>query len=191
MFLAVAAAFADTPSAQALPTGNAVATNSGTASVNTTGSAMTVTTSQRVLIDWTTFNIGNGASVQFIQPNASSIAVNRVGLGGGASAIDGTLTANGNVMLLNPNGVMFGANAVVNVAGLIASTGNINDVQFMNGTLPIAITGATGGAISNQGNITITGAGLAAFVAPSLSNSGHIVASSGRITLASAQAATL
>ena len=192
MFLAVAAAFADTASAQALPTGNSVATNNGTASVNTTGSAMTVTTSQRVIIDWTTFNIGNGASVQFIQPGSSSIAVNRVGLGGGASAIDGTLSANGHVMLLNPNGVMFGATAVVNVAGLIASTGNINDTQFMaSATAPVAITGATTGSISNQGNITVTGAGLAAFVAPSLSNSGHIVASSGRITLASAQAATV
>src|SRR6185436_11723460 len=135
---------------------------------------------------------GNGASVQFIQPGSSSIAVNRVGLGGGASAIDGTLSANGHVMLLNPNGVMFGATAVVNVAGLIASTGNINDTQFMaSATAPVAITGATTGSISNQGNITVTGAGLAAFVAPSLSNSGHIVASSGRITLASAQAATV
>ena len=192
MFLAVAAAFADTASAQALPTDPSVAAGNGTATTATTGSAMTVTTSQRVLIDWRSFNIGSGASVQFIQPNASSIAVNRVGLGGGASAIDGTLTANGNVMLLNPNGVMFGANAVVNVAGLIASTGNISDAQFMaSATAPFAITGATGGSISNQGNITITGAGLAAFVAPSLSNSGHIVASSGRITLASAQAATL
>jgi len=192
MFLAVAAAFADTASAQALPTGSSVATNNGTAAVNTTGSAMTVTTSQRVIIDWTTFNIGNGASVQFIQPGSSSIAVNRVGLGGGASAIDGTLSANGHVMLLNPNGVMFGASAIVNVAGLIASTGNINDTQFMaSATAPVAITGAAGGSISNQGNITITGAGLAAFVAPSLSNSGHIVASSGRILLASAQAATV
>jgi filamentous hemagglutinin family protein len=192
MFLAVAAAFADTASAQALPTGQTVAAGNGSAVVNTTGSSMTVTTSQRAIIDWTTFNIGNGASVQFIQPGSTSIAVNRVGLGGGASAIDGTLSANGHVMLLNPNGVMFGATAVVNVAGLIASTGNINDAQFMaSATSPVAITGATGGSISNHGNITITGAGLAAFVAPSLSNSGQIVASSGRITLASAQAATV
>jgi len=192
MFLAVAAAFADTASAQALPIGQSVAAGNGSAAVNTTGSAMTVTTSQRAIIDWTSFNIGNGASVQFIQPGSTSIAVNRVGLGGGASAIDGTLSANGHVMLLNPNGVMFGATAVVNVAGLIASTGNINDAQFMaSATAPVAITGATGGSISNQGNITITGAGLAAFVAPSLSNSGQIVASSGRITLASAQAATV
>src|SRR6187200_1528559 len=123
MFLAVAAAFADTASAQALPTGPSVASGNGTATTTTTGSAMTVTTSQRAIIDWTTFNIGNGASVQFVQPGATSIAVNRVGLGGGASAIDGTLNANGHVMLLNPNGVMFGATAAVNVAGLIASTG--------------------------------------------------------------------
>ena len=189
MALAVASVFADLASAQVLPTGGSV--TAGTATIGTSGSAMTVTTGQRAIIDWTTFNIGNGASVQFVQPGATSVAVNRVGLSGGASAINGALNANGNVMILNPNGVMFGATAVVNVAGLIASTGNINDANFMNEALPIAITGATGASVSNAGQITVNGAGLAAFVAPSVSNSGHILAQSGRITLASAQAATV
>jgi filamentous hemagglutinin family protein len=144
-------AFADTASAQAVPTNGTV--TAGAATITTGTNSVSVNqTSQRAIIDWTTFNIGNGASVQFVQPGATSIAVNRVGLGGGASAIDGTLGANGHVMLLNPNGVMFGATAVVNVAGLIASTGNINDAQFMaSATAPVAITGATGGSISNQG----------------------------------------
>jgi filamentous hemagglutinin family protein len=187
---AVAAVFAETAAAQALPAGPTA--TRGTADVATTGPAMTVTTSERAIIDWRSFNIGYGASVTFAQPGASSIAVNRVGPTAGASAIDGMLNANGHVMILNPNGIMFGATASVNVGGLIASTGNINDALFMSSsTAPFAITGATTGSISNQGHITLAGAGLAAFVAPSVSNSGTITATSGRIVLASAQAATI
>jgi filamentous hemagglutinin family protein len=185
---AVAAVFAETAGAQALPSGGTV--TAGTATIGTSGSAMTVTqTSQRAIIDWSSFNIGNGASVTFAQPGASSIAVSR---SGPAANIDGALTANGHLLILSPNGVLFGANARVNVGGLIASTGNINDNQFMNGVDgSFAITGATSGTVSNQGVITVSGAGLAAFVAPSVSNSGTIHATAGRIMLASAQAATM
>jgi filamentous hemagglutinin family protein len=200
IFIAIAALFGDMAVGQTLPTGGTVATGNGTATVTTTGSAMTVTqATSRALIDWTSFSIGSGGSVTFVQPSSSAIAVNRVGLGGGASAIDGALTANGNVMILNPNGVMFGPTATVNVAGLVASTGNVNDAQFMSGG-SFAISGASGGSVSNAATptltcptcgITVTGAGLAAFVAPSISNSGTITASGGRIVLASAQAATV
>jgi filamentous hemagglutinin family protein len=185
---AVAAVFAETAGAQALPTGGTV--TAGTATIGTSGSAMTVTqTSQRAIIDWASFNIGNGASVTFAQPGASSIAVSR---SGPAANIDGALSANGHLLILSPNGVLFGANARVNVGGLIASTGNINDNQFMNGVDgSFAITGATTGSVSNQGHITVSGAGLAAFVAPSVTNSGTIQAIGGRIRLASAQAATI
>lgn len=192
MFLAVAAVFAETALAQALPTGGTVSAGSATINPPVAGSLVVNQASPRAIIDWASFNIGNGASVQFSQPAASSVAVNRVGPSAGASAIDGMLSANGQVMILNPNGVMFGATASVNVAGLVASTGNINDALFMaSATAPIAITGATAGSISNQGSITVSGAGLAAFVAPSLANAGTITAASGRITLASAQAATV
>jgi len=102
------------------------------------------------------------------------------------------LSANGHVMILNPNGVLFGPTASVNVGGLIASTGNINDTQFMSSpTASIPITGATAGSVTNKGSITISGAGLAAFVAPSVANLGTITAASGRIMLGAAQAATV
>src|SRR5262245_49805289 len=117
MAFAVAAIFANSAGAQALPTGYSPVT-SGT-SMSQTGSTMTGSngTQQRAVINRSTFDIGNGATVNFTQPSATAIAVNRV-TSGPASAIDGALTANGHVMVLNPNGVIFGSTAVVNVGGL-------------------------------------------------------------------------
>jgi len=193
MALAVTSALANGAAAQALPTGGAFTKGMGTINPPTPGNEMVVNqTSQRAVIDWTTFNIGNGGTVTFTQPGASSVAVNRVGPSAGLSTIDGILNANGHVMILNPNGVLFGKNASVNVGGLIASTGNLtDDNQFMNASLPFGITGATAGSVENRGTITVAGAGLAAFVAPSIINSGTITAASGRIMLGAAQAATV
>lgn len=92
-------------------------------------------------------------------------------------------------MVLNPNGVMFGTDATVNVGGLIASTGLVDDSEFMAGDFSIA--GASVGSISNQGIIKLSDGGLAAFIAPSVSNSGTITADNGRISLASVQSATI
>jgi filamentous hemagglutinin family protein len=188
---AVASLFAGAAGAQVLPTG--YSNTAGNTTMTTSGAAMSVNqTTQRAIIDWTTFNIGNGASVTFTQPGATSVAVNRVSANGGSSEIAGALNANGHVMLLNPNGIAFTSTATVNVGGLIASTGKVDATNFdPNSTGPIAITGATAGTISNQGTITVTGAGLAAFVAPSVSNSGTITAAGGRIVLASAQTSTI
>ncbi|HWI35777.1 MAG TPA: filamentous hemagglutinin N-terminal domain-containing protein [Burkholderiales bacterium] len=192
---AVASALASGAAAQALPTGGAFTNGTGTITPPAPGgSSMQVTqTSQRALIDWTSFNIGAGNSVSFTQPAATSVAVNRVGASAGQSTIDGMLSANGHVAILNPNGVLFGPTAIVNVGGLIASTGNLSDTtQFMSSaTAPIAITGANAGSVTNKGSITIAGAGLAAFVAPSVANLGTITAASGRIMLGAAQAATV
>ena len=190
LFLAVAALFAEGPLAQTLPTGGSVTRGAG--SIGTAGSAMTVTqTSQRAIFDFTTYNIGAGASVTYAQPGASAVAVSRVPLAAGRSQIDGTLSANGHVMLLNPNGVLFGSGAVVNVGSLTATTGSIHDDSFMAAAASIAIAGATTGSIENRGTITASSSGLVAFVAPSVVNSGVITAVGGRIVLAGAQAATL
>ncbi|HEX6154824.1 MAG TPA: filamentous hemagglutinin N-terminal domain-containing protein, partial [Burkholderiales bacterium] len=205
MFLAVAAALSDIAAAQtvaptALPTGGVVRAGDasiGTPSTPTSGPhSLSVTqNSQRAVIDWSSFNIGSSAAVNFNQTQgASSITANRVPNATAPSVIDGLLSAPGNVMILNSRGVMFGASARVDVAGLIASTGDISATdgfaEFMAGGA-FAISGATGGSISNQGEITLTQAGLAAFVAPSVSNSGRIVAQGGRIRLASAEMVTV
>src|SRR3546814_2396546 len=76
--------------------------------------------SQNAIINWETFSIGDGYTVNFNQPGATSIAINRV-LGDSASNIFGNLNSNGNIFLINTNGVLFGANAQVNVGGLVAS----------------------------------------------------------------------
>ena len=71
-----------------------------------------------------TFGIGEGESVRFVQPSASSITLNRV-TGGDRSGIFGNLNANGQVWLINPNGILFGQNARINVGGLLGTTRDI------------------------------------------------------------------
>ena len=112
---------AGTASAQSLPAGGVV--TAGAAQINAAAHLLTVTqTSARTAINWNSFNIGPGATVIFNQPGRSAIALNRV-IGSDASVIQGALRANGQVFLLNPNGVLFSKTSQVNVGGLLASTG--------------------------------------------------------------------
>ena len=107
-----------------LPTGGVVTAGSGT--ISQSGNTMTVTqTTPRMAADWQSFSIGQGHHVNFVQPSASAVALNRV-IGSDVSVIQGSLTANGHVFLINPNGVLFTPTAQVNVGGIVASTQNIN-----------------------------------------------------------------
>jgi filamentous hemagglutinin family protein len=200
MVLALAAAFADMVAAQSIPA-NTVPTGAtvraGTVSVGAptvVGGKQQVTVTQdslRALIDWTSANVGSNAWLNHVQnQGVQSITAHRVPGAISATVIDGMVTAPGNVMFLNSRGVMFGATASVNVAGLIASTGNIDQTQFMAGA-SFAISGANAGQVTNAGSITISDAGLAAFVAPSVANSGSIVAAGGRVVLGSADVSTV
>ena len=131
--------------AQALPTGGSVA--AGAAAISAGPGALTVNqSSQNAVLDWQSFSIAKGETVQFVQPNRSAVALNRV-TGSDPSSIFGTLTANGKVFLINPNGVMFGPTAQVNVGGLVASTLNITDANFMAGKYSFA--GPGGGSVLN------------------------------------------
>jgi filamentous hemagglutinin family protein len=105
--------------------------------------------SDRLAIDWDSFNVGANESVRFIQPDASSIALNRI-LGNNGSEIHGRIDANGHVVLVSPHGVFFGENATVNVGGLIASGLDISTDDFMNGSLNSAAK--TGMAIAAWAN---------------------------------------
>ncbi|MCR5559271.1 MAG: filamentous hemagglutinin N-terminal domain-containing protein, partial [Schwartzia sp.] len=113
----------------ALPTDGTV--KSGKAAITTAGDVMNIETSDRVAIDWKTFNIEKNETVNFIQPNANSIALNRV-TGNEMSHIYGNLNANGKVFLINGAGVLFGEGASINVGGLVASTGELNDNVMTN-----------------------------------------------------------
>jgi len=181
-------AFAAPPAANALPTGGQVV--AGQASVAQSGNAMTVTQgSDKAILNWQTFDIGSQASVRFIQPSTGSVTLNRV-LSGEASQIYGKLGANGHVFLVNPAGVVFGAGSKVDVGGLVASTMDITNEDFLAGRLDFRRNGASGG-ISNQGEITAGDGGLLALLAPTVRNEGIISARLGKVALAAGDRVTL
>jgi filamentous hemagglutinin family protein len=86
----------------------------------------------RAIINWNSFSIGSNELVRVLQPNQAAILLNRV-VGQDPSVILGQLQANGNLWLLNPNGILFGPGSRVDVGGLLATTLNIHDSDFMAG----------------------------------------------------------
>jgi filamentous hemagglutinin family protein len=171
------------PPATALPTGGQVA--AGQAQISTSGSQMTINqaTSQAIL-NWNTFDIGAQASVKFQQPSASAVALNRV-QSANPSQIYGKLDANGQVFLVNPNGVLFAPGAQVNVGGLVASSLDLADRDFLARSYSFA--GDGGGAVRNEGSITAAPGGYVALLGPSVANSGSIGAPQGSVALAAGQ----
>lgn len=154
---------------------------------NGTGSITINQSTPSTAINWLSFNIGAGESVRFNQPNSSAVALNRV-LGADPSSILGSLNANGKVFLVNPNGVLFGQGAVVNVGGLVASTLNITDADFMRGNYQFS--GSGDGAVTNQGSIHADG-GYVALLGANVSNTGVISAQLGTVAMAAGTAMTL
>jgi filamentous hemagglutinin family protein len=147
--------------------------------------------SDRAVIDWQSFSIGAQEQVQINQPNVNAALLNRV-TGATPSSIAGTLRANGQVMLVNPNGVVFTPTAVVDVGGILATTLNISNLDFMAGKLNLyQEPGMPLGTVENQGSITVAEEGLAALVAPNVRNSGVINARLGQVVLAAGTQATL
>jgi filamentous hemagglutinin family protein len=170
----------------ALPVDGVVA--AGNASISSVTGNMTINqTTPKAVINWQNFNIEKGEAVQFAQPNSSSVALNRV-QSADPSRILGSLSANGQVFLVNPNGILFGKDAQVNVGGLVASTQNITDSHFMAGNY--AFSGASNGKVLNQGAINADG-GYVALLGGSVSNEGIISAKLGTVALAAGKAMTL
>ena len=159
----------------------------GSAQINNPGTA-NVTINQhsdKAIINWHMFNIGVGEKTTFVQPNSNSIALNRVVGGMGPSEILGSLSANGKVFVVNRDGIIFGAGAVINTAGFLATTSDIRNEDFMAGRFNFQIPGRPDASIVNMGTITATSGGFAALVAPGVRNSGTITAHLGTVTLAS------
>ena len=172
----------------ALPTQGQVAAGAG--SINTSGNQMTVNqSSQNMVVNWQTFNIGQNASVNFQQPNAQSSALNRV-FAQDASQIYGSLTSNGRVFLVNPNGVIFGSSASVNVGAMVASTLNIRDSDFMSGRYAFEKAG-TAGSVVNLGTINAADGGFVALLAPEVVNQGLITARLGSVGLMAGDKVTM
>ena len=115
-----------------MPTGGQVAAGSATISEPGANQMVINQSSNRAILNWQGYSIGSEGYVQYVQPDRSAVALNRV-VGSDPSSILGRLSANGQVFLVNPNGVFFGANATVDVAGIVATTMNIRDEDFMAG----------------------------------------------------------
>ena len=147
-------------------------------------------TTDRAIIDWRSYSIGVNEHVQYYQPSAASAILNRV-TGQDPSQILGRLTANGQVFLVNPNGIYFGRNAQIDVAGLVASTHNIRNADFMAGNYTFDIPGKPGASVINEGAVRIADTGIAAFVAPSVANRGIVAARLGKVAMAAANGFTL
>ncbi|WP_423369635.1 filamentous hemagglutinin N-terminal domain-containing protein [Burkholderia sp. LMG 32019] len=172
--------------AYALPTGGEI--KSGNANIDTSADNKTMSIHQhtdKLITNWQDFSVGGGERVSFRQPTSQSIALNRV-IGANGSQIHGQLDANGRVFLVNPNGVMFGAGAQVNVGGLVASTQNLSDADFMAGRYRFA--GTSGQSVENAGTIAAADGGSVALLGARVSNTGVIRAQMGRVALGAGNA---
>jgi filamentous hemagglutinin family protein len=172
------------------PTGGKVAV--GSATITTPSSTQTVVdqTSQKALINWNSFSVPTGSSITFEQPNASSLTVNRV-LGPDASTIDGQLLANGNIWLINANGILFGHGSQVNVGALLATTSDLSDDDFTNGRYRFTKAGKPGASVVNQGAITAGQGGSVVLSGSQVSNQGVIQANLGTVVLGGASEFTV
>ncbi len=144
--------------------------------------------SQHAIINWQQFNIAPNEVTQFIQPNVQAIALNRI-FDQNPSQIFGSLQANGTVILLNQNGIIFGPNAQLNVGGLIASSLNLSSANFLAGHYLFQGTGIEG-PVKNMGAINASHNGVY-LLAPNVENSGVITSPGGNIVLAAGAKAFL
>jgi len=131
------------------PTGGQVAAGNVTIRQESATKVGITQTTAKGIIDWQKYSIGANEQVQYYQPSASSVTLNRV-VGQDPSQILGRLTANGQVFLVNPNGIYFGKNAQVDVAGLVASTHNIRNEDFLAGRYNFNIPGKPGASVINE-----------------------------------------
>lgn len=172
--------------AYALPEGGQVA--AGQAAITTAGSTMTIAQqTAQAIINWQNFGIGSGEAVHINQPNSQAMLLNRV-VGSNPSEIFGQLTANGQVILVNPNGVFFRPGSSVDVGGLTASTLNIANEDFLKGQLRFA--GDSQNPVINAGNITAQN-GYVNLLAKEVINEGIIAAQTGSVNLAAGSGMSL
>ena len=180
------------PAINQLPMGGTVVRGAATIQQTANAQAATMTvnqSSQRAVVNWNTFNIGSAASVNFVQPNAQAVTLNRVN-DSNPSQIFGRMTSNGQVVLTNANGVYFAPGSSVDVGGITATTHSISDDNFMSGNSVFERNGATGKVV-NGGSINAALGGYVALLAPEVQNTGVVVARAGTVAMASGELITL
>ncbi|RXJ91710.1 hypothetical protein CRV01_01065 [Arcobacter sp. CECT 8983] len=185
--LVVSALLGTTTLTFAAPSGGVV--TSGNANISQSGNTTNIVqNTNKVSINWNKFNIATDEVVNFKQPNVNSIALNRV-VGNEKSIINGALNANGQVWILNSNGVLFGKNAKINTSGLLATTKNLSDQDF--NAANYNFKGSSTEAIINLGEIDISDSGYATLLANTVSNEGTIKAVKGSVRLVGADDVTI
>jgi filamentous hemagglutinin family protein len=190
--LSVATCFSlSTAQSLANPTGGTV--SSGSASFASSGNTLTITNSANAIINWQSFSIGVNEITRFLQISGSSAVLNRVVGANGVipqSVIDGVLSSNGRVFLLNSSGIVIGSSARIDVAGFVASSLNLSDQDFLNGRLRFTETSGAG-AVTNAGAIDTSAGGRVFLVGPDVQNSGVIRSPRGEIVLAAGKSVEL
>lgn len=171
-----------------LPEQGAITHGSGAIGVPTTDGELTITQqSERMIIQWDSFSIGTDGAVHFDQA-FDAVVLNRV-LGGSASHIEGALTGDGQIFVVNPHGVLFSDSARVDVGGLVASTLDLDDSDFVSGAYSFS-AGTIANEVTNHGTLTSPG-GYIALIAPTVRNDGTITAHLGTIVIAAGGGVTL
>lgn len=189
--LAVAAALAPLPPARANPEGGQVV--AGSASITRTSPKRVDVRqgSDRAVVDWRSFSIDTDEHTHFQQPSPRAATLNRV-KGADPSRILGQLSANGQVMLVNPNGVFFGRDSRVDVGALMATTADIADADFMVGRYRFAAPSPNPDAgVVNLGEIRAAEGGFVVLAAPHVRNAGTVEARLGQVVLGGASTFTV
>lgn len=170
--------------ASGLPQGGTITHGQGSISTPSATQMQIDQFSQRMAADFHSFDIAKDHGVNISQPGMESLFVGRI-TGESATQIFGTLTANGQVMLLNPRGVVFGEGSRVDTASLMASTLNVDVDKLMDGVLELEFSADLAGKIINRGTLTAATGGSVTLLGDEVINEGLIVADMGRVNLAS------
>lgn len=166
----------------AAPTAGVV--TSGTANISQNGNTTNINqSSNKATINWQDFSIKSNETVNFNQPNKNSITLNRV-VGNEKSVIDGALNANGQVWILNSNGVLFNKTAKVNTAGIVATTKELSDADFNAGNYEFK--GDSKASVINLGTIEVSNSGYVVLASNEVKNAGAIKAVKGKVYLSGA-----
>jgi filamentous hemagglutinin family protein len=172
-----------TPAVDALPTGGQVV--QGAAIISQSGAQMDINqASQRAVINWQTFDVGSNAKVQIIQPNQAAVLLNRV-VTNKPSEIYGKIDANGQVILVNNNGIVFGKDGSASASSFTATTLDISDQDFMDGKDRFSSNGSHG-EIVNHGTIKAKNGGYVALLGAKVTNNGKIITHNGTVALGAA-----
>ncbi|WNO10470.1 filamentous hemagglutinin N-terminal domain-containing protein [Teredinibacter sp. KSP-S5-2] len=163
----------------------------GSGNISQAGNTTTINqTTDKMVIDWQSYDVNVDERVHYIQPDSSSISLNNI-LSNSGSQIHGRIDANGQVILVNPNGIFFGENSVINAGGILASGLSINPDDFMNGDFAFSAVEGKDGVVINSGLINAATGGMVGLLGKRVENHGLIDAELGTVTLAAGKRAFL